>query len=298
MPLLFLVILLDELQDYNMYDIVKIGYMPGYGIDSPHRFTRKFPVKVSVSVDNINPDPSADFKVLLQSEPPNLYIKFYSMVQENRDKFDLILAYDDRILEFPNAKEFCAVGSWIGDDIKLDKQNEISFMMSTKINGSAYHMRFQIMRIFEKLKNNRINDFTINWYRSPPRTPSKDPFFTRAKFNIACENQIMTNMFTEKLLDCFKTYTVPLYYGCTNIEKYFNPKGIIRFNSIEEFNDILANLTPGVYDEMLPYLQENYDLGRPYWEKNIYQRIEDEIEKALNLNLEQSNDLLYQVLLD
>ena len=129
-----------------MYDIVKIGYMPGYGIDSPHKFTRTFPVKVSVSVDNINPDPAADFKVLLQSEPPNLYIKFYSMVQENQDKFDLILSYDNRILEFSNAKEFCAVGSWIGNDIKLDKQNEISFMMSTKINGDAYHMRFQIMR--------------------------------------------------------------------------------------------------------------------------------------------------------
>lgn len=272
--------------------------MPGYGIDSPHKFTRKFASKVSVSVDNITVDETADFKVLLQSEPPNLYIKFCGMVKENQDKFDLILTYDDRLLELPQAKEFCAVGSWIGDDIQLNKQNEISFMMSTKINGDAYHMRFQILRMFEQLKENRINDFAINWYRSPPRVPSKNPFFSNAKFNVACENQIMTNMYTEKLLDCFKTYTVPIYYGCTNIEKYFNPKGIIQFKTFDEFKDIVSNLTPAVYDEMLPYLQENYELARPYWEKNIYERIEDEIEKALNFNLEQTNDLLYQVLLD
>lgn len=281
-----------------MHDITQIGYMPGYGIDSPLKFTRKFPYKVSVSVDDVRVDPDADFKVLLQSEPPNLYIKFCGMVYDNKDNFDLILSYDDRILELPQATEFCAVGSWISDDIQLSKQNEISFLMSTKINGSAYHMRFQIMRVFERLKNNRINEFNVNWHRSPPRVPSKDPFFANAKFNVACENQIMTNMFTEKLLDCFKTYTVPIYYGCTNISKYFNPKGIIQFNTIEEFTDIVNNLTPGMYEEMSPYLQENYELGRKYWEKNIYERIEDEIEKAINVNLEQTSDLIQTLLLD
>jgi hypothetical protein len=282
-----------------MHDITQIGYMPGYGLDSPLKFTRKFPIKIGVSVDDIRTVPDADFNVLLQSEPPNLYIKFCGMVQDNRDKFDLILTYDDRLLELPQATEFCAVGSWISDDIVLSKKNEISFLMSSKINGNAYHMRFKIMRLIEQqFKNNRINEFDVNWYRSPPRVSSKDPFFASAKFNVACENQIMTNMFTEKLLDCFKTYTVPIYYGCTNIEKYFNPKGIIRFNTIEEFTDIVNNLTPAVYDEMLPYLQENHELGRKYWEKNIYERIEDEIEKALDFNLWQTTDLLHTIILD
>ena len=281
-----------------MYDIKQFGYMPGYGVDDPRRFTKQFPVKVSFSVDTINYDPGADFKVLMQSEPPNLYIRFCNMVHENKDNFDLILTYDDRLLSLPQAAEFCPVGSWVGDNIALDKKNEISFIMSSKLNGDAYHMRFMILRMIEQYDKTDWGQFTINWHRSPGRVPSKDPFFSSAKFNIACENQIMTNMFTEKILDCFKTYTVPIYYGCTNIDKYFNPKGILRFNSIDEFKDIIANLTPGLYDELMPYMQENYELGRKYWEKNIYERIEDEIEKALNFNLAQSSELFQHVILD
>jgi hypothetical protein len=109
-------------------------------------------------------------------------------------------------------------------------------------------------------------------------------------------------MFTEKLLDCFKTLTVPIYYGCTNIEKYFNPKGIIQFNTIEELDDILKNLTPSMYDEMLPYLHENFEAAKPYWEKTIYQRIEDQVENALTKKLnsesEQENILLNTILFE
>ena len=280
-----------------MYDIKQLGYMPGYGLESPHRFTKQFPVQVSVSIDNVTTASDADYKVLLQSEPPNLYIAFCNMVLENYNKFDLILTYDDRLLHLPNAKEFCAVGSWISDNLELKKENQISFMMSSKINGTAYHMRFMILRRLEKL--NKIGEFDLKWHRSPPRVPSKDPYFQNAKFNIACENQIMTNMYTEKILDCFKTKTVPIYYGCTNIEKYFNPKGIIRFNIIEEFDYIISNLTPAVYDEMLTYVEENYEIAKPYWEKTIYQRIEDIIEQELtNVDLAQETNLLHQILLD
>jgi hypothetical protein len=153
-----------------------------------------------------------------------------------------------------------------------------------------------IMRRLEKI--NSIGPFELNWHRSPPRVPSKDPYFANAKFNIACENQVMTNMFSEKLLDCFKTKTVPIYYGCTNIDKYFNPKGIIQFNTIEEFDRIMETLTPEMYDEMLPYIEENYQLAKPYWEKNVYQRIEDEIEKSMSFALEQTNNLLDHILFD
>jgi hypothetical protein len=281
-----------------MHIIKQIGYMPGYGLDSLHRFTKQFDKRISVSIDNINSCPDAEFKVLMQSEPPNLYIMFCGLVQQNYQNFDLVLTYDDRLLSLPNAVEFCPVGSWISDNLKLEKRNQISYMMSSKLNGTAYHMRYIIMRRFEKIKS--IGEFDLLWHRSPPRVPSKDPFFANAKFNIACENQIMTNMFTEKLLDCFKTLTVPIYYGCTNIEKYFNPKGIIQFNTIEELETILENLTPDVYDEMLPYLHENFEAAKPYWEKTIYQRIEDEIEKALNKPsmFEEENNLLYTVLFE
>lgn len=266
--------------------------MPGYGLDNPYGFTQLFPFQASMSVDTTNFNANDDYKILMQSEPPNLYIKFCGMVLDAAENFDLILTYDDRLLDLPNAVEFCPVGSWISKDIVIQKQNQISYMMSSKVNGYAYTMRFRIMHKYQHEK--KIGPFDLKFWRSPPRYPTKDDFFANAKFNIACENQIMTNMFTEKLLDCFRTFTVPIYYGCSNIEKYFNPKGIIRFNEFHELEHILNTLTPEVYDEMKPYLLENYELGKPYWEQNVYQRIEDIVSERTSLN----TNLLNSIILD
>lgn len=261
-----------------MFDPYVIGYLPGYSGDPRYGFTKKFHKKVSITFDAIGFDHHTDFKVLVQCEPPVLYRDFVGMVAGNHQNFDLILAYDERLLNYPQAVEFCPVGTWI-DDIPLSKRNQITYLMSSKILSADHRMRFMILKRLGNL--DRIGDFEFMMYRSPPRVESKNPFFTNAKFHIACENQVMNNMYTEKLLDCFKTLTVPIYYGCVNLGKYFNPRGILQFKSIQEFEKIIETLTPDKYDEMLPYVMENYELARPYWEKSIYQRIEDIVEKYL-----------------
>lgn len=267
--------------------------MPGYSGDKRYRFTRQLPKKVSVSFDTIDTDMSADFRVLVQCEPPNLYIRFKDMVIENAHKFHLILTYDERLFHLPQAVNFCPVGSWIDDGLELDKRDQITFLMSSKINGAPYRMRFMIKNRLER--KTHLGPFELFWHRSPPTVPSKNPFFINAKFNIATENQDMNHMFTEKLLDCFKTYTVPIYYGCKNIEEYFDPRGIIQFKTIEEFDHIISTLTPSVYDDMRPYLENNYERARVYWEKSIFQRIEDIIEERLNVAIEQENSIYQQV---
>ncbi len=279
-----------------MYVINQIGYFPAYGLENQYRFTRKFDKKISVTMDSIVHAPNADINILVQCEPPNLYVDFYGMVERNHHKFDLVLAYDERILNIPgiNAIEFCPVDSWIGDNIALDKKNQVSYLMSSKINGHDYHMRFMIMRWLEK---NKLDNFDILWHRSPPRVANKDIFFANAKFNIACENQVMNNMFTEKLIDCFKTKTVPIYYGCKNVQKYFNPNGIIIFNTIEEFNEKINSITPTTYDELFPYIEENYELSKKYWANTVYQRIEELVFEKF-FDVYQDNNFLLTHILD
>ena len=147
-----------------MFEIAKIGYMPAYGLTHNYDFTKKFPVKVSVCFDNVNYDSTADINVLVQNEPPNLYIKFYSMVLDVQDKFDLILAYDPRLVALPQAREFCAVGSWISDNLALDKKNQISYLMSSKINGAPYRMRYKILKRLRNAKT--IGNFDFLFHRS------------------------------------------------------------------------------------------------------------------------------------
>jgi len=252
--------------------------MPAYSGDPRFNFHRQFNRTVSVSCDTVSYDPNADLKVLMQCEPPAIFGHFSGYVKEHYQNFDLVLTYLDELLTLPNAKEFLPCGSWIGN-LDLEKRDQITYLMSSKIWTSAHRMRFMILRRVENKKH--IGDFEFYMHRNPPKIEFKDDFFKNAKFNIACENEIMPNMFSEKLVDCLKTKTVPIYFGCTNIQQYFNPKGIIQFNTIEEFENVMSSIKPGMYEEMLPYVEENYELSKKYWEKSIHQRVEDIIEIEL-----------------
>lgn len=50
------------------------------------------------------------------------------------------------------------------------------------------------------------------------------------RYSIAAENTSATDYWTEKVVDCFLTWTVPFYYGCENLEKYFPADSFIRID--------------------------------------------------------------------
>jgi Glycosyltransferase family 10 (fucosyltransferase) C-term len=50
------------------------------------------------------------------------------------------------------------------------------------------------------------------------------------RYSIAIENHSSPHYFTEKINDCFLSYTVPLYYGCTNIRDYFPEQSFIAID--------------------------------------------------------------------
>lgn len=76
-------------------------------------------------------------------------------------------------------------------------------------------------------------------------------------FSIVMENCLQENYLTEKLLGCFITLTIPIYWGCPNVTDYFDPRGMFIVNSVNDILDVCRKLTPNTYNEMLPYLLEN-----------------------------------------
>lgn len=50
------------------------------------------------------------------------------------------------------------------------------------------------------------------------------------KYSLAVENNSGPDLWTEKLADCFLTWTLPFYYGCTNLEEYFPEGSFIRID--------------------------------------------------------------------
>lgn len=79
-------------------------------------------------------------------------------------------------------------------------------------------------------------------------------------FSIVIENNVTDSYFTEKIVDCFATGTVPLYIGARNISHYFDVNGIIPFSHDFDF----SLLTPDLYVSMMPAIKNNLRLSMQY----------------------------------
>ncbi|MEI6320650.1 MAG: glycosyltransferase family 10 [Pseudomonadota bacterium] len=80
-------------------------------------------------------------------------------------------------------------------------------------------------------------------------------------FSIAMENVQEDDYFTEKLIDCFLTETIPIYWGCSRISEIFDPMGIMTFADVRELIAILENLGHGDYDARREAITRNKTLA-------------------------------------
>lgn len=87
-------------------------------------------------------------------------------------------------------------------------------------------------------------------------TPIQDKFdgIYPYKYTIAAENYIGPNYFTEKIIDAFLSWTMPIYYGSPNITDYFPAESMIRV----DLND---------HQQALETIKEA--IANRAWEKNI-----------------------------
>lgn len=231
--------------------------------------------QVSVSTDTVQYDPSCKYKVYVQLEPPEVLGSNVQNIIAHQNNFDLILAWHKDILNnCSKSKRFIFGSCWI--DIKnfiSEKQNEVSFLMSNKGFAPGHMFRHQV---YKKLNGvEKINGFKIRSIMTPPRIETKDIVFKHAKFSIIIENAVHENWITEKFIDCVATKTIPIYYGAPNIGDFFNEKGILKFNTIEELNNILNTITPQTYDELSEVIEENYNKSFQYFD--FHERVQEEI---------------------
>ena len=237
----------------------------------------EFEKKVSVSFDTLEKDLDADVKVLVVVEPPCVH-PFDDLVRKGASEFDLILTYREWLVEeLENAQLFNWSNCWI-NDAKIDKRNQLSYLTTNKGWCEGHKLRQEIWYALEEY--DEINDFEVWKKRSPPSIPNKNVALENAKFTISLENSEINNYFSEKLLDCFETKTIPLYWGCPNVGDYFNMDGILHFHTIEEMEDLINTLIPELYDAKLEAVEDNYLRGKKY--HNAIDRVADEVRAFIS----------------
>jgi len=79
-------------------------------------------------------------------------------------------------------------------------------------------------------------------------------------FSVVSENCKVDNYFSNQILDPIACGTIPIYWGSPSISATFNSKGIIEFDTIEQFEKIISNLSPDDYWLRMDAVRENLEI--------------------------------------
>ena len=221
----------------------------------------------------------SDYKVFIGGCEPEIYLRQYYSEEDiitNCDKFDLVLTSNKNIVDnCKNAKLFPFGSCWLDDNFKkLENFFEVSFLCGFKDELIGHQLRHVIWNNLNYIRNIPIKKiFTTNL--------KKDYVFNTSQYSIIVENSLYENYFTEKIIDCLISKTIPIYFGCPNIKDYFDTRGFITFKTIDELLYKLSLLTPDIYESKIEYIEKNYNLALNYidFHKRVDQYIDEGIIK-------------------
>lgn len=174
-------------------------------------------------------------------------------VDDYLDAYEFILTHHKQLLDLHEKFKWCpAYGTYIEDIKVYDKSKPCSMIASGKTSTSLHQLR---VKILDTLKDSPHVDI---YGRDINPIDKKEEGLCDYRFSIAIENDSYETYFTEKLLDCFCTGTIPLYIGPPDIGDHFDKNGIIDLSGTFDF----STLTPDLYESMREPMLNNLEKAR------------------------------------
>lgn len=213
---------------------------------------------------------TSEKKIAWLLESPCLTYSSYKYVENNYNKFYKIFTFDKKLLDKCKNSELLPIGGcWIlSDDRQIHKKTkQTSFITSQKNFLPGHKLRHLVI---QEIKN---IDVFGRGYRD---IENKIEGLKDYQFSIVIENCKSDYYFTEKLIDCFVTGTIPIYWGCPSIGNFFENEGIITFNDLNDLKVILNSLG-GEYEKRKKYVETNFKIATNFIlaDDNIYKKIKN-----------------------
>lgn len=102
-----------------------------------------------------------------------------------------------------------------------EKSGNLSCITSSKANFAGQKKRLDFLENLRSVLDLDVYGYGIN--------PLSDKWNALApyKYSLVMENFSAPDYWSEKIADCFLSWTVPIYYGCKNITDYFPKESLI-----------------------------------------------------------------------
>ena len=106
------------------------------------------------------------------------------------------------------------------------KDKKISVISSAQTNTTGHRQRLEFVKILKHHFGNQIDVFG----RGIQEIKDKWDALARYKYHVALENCSVEDYWSEKLADAYLAGCYPIYYGCPNIERYFNASALTKID--------------------------------------------------------------------
>lgn len=209
---------------------------------------------LSIAIDHFS---KADYAWLHESKSiiPEQYIFAKNNYKLLKCNYSKVFTHDQELIAIdPSLFVFApACGYWIDDPKIYTKSKLLSFITSNKTICPMHRYRLSWA---EKLKG-KCDLFG----RGIREIEKKEQGLNEYMFSIAIENGKYDTYFTEKILDCFATGTVPIYFGTDRIIEHFNKDGIIFLD--DSFDP--SKLSENLYYSKKEAIEDNFNRVLNYY---------------------------------
>jgi hypothetical protein len=199
-------------------------------------------------------DVQSKIKIAWQVESPPLSDgPFYDMLEQGYgDKFDYIITYDEGLINKDPSKYLRgnSGGSWVEEPAMYPKKKNVCTAASSKNGLPGHQLRHRIIS-----KYPQIDAYGFGY---KPFKHHED-VFSDYRFVVVVENVSCDNYFSEKITNALTCGCIPVYWGCSNINDTFDSNGVIKFDTLEDLEEILPTLTESLYNEKIEAVRSNYN---------------------------------------
>jgi len=189
-------------------------------------------------------------------ESQSIQPKIYGDIENMLGRFNLVFTHSSKLLNnYNNTRWIPGGGVWVGGTygkgtIGVKPKSKLcSAVSSNKSMCPLHNFRTEIVRGLST--NPDVECFVGRWV---PIYETLDDFM----FSIIVENFVDDLYFTEKILNCFATGTIPIYMGATKIGTKFNGDGILTFNTLDELDVLIKTLSPELYNKKIDSVVDNF----------------------------------------
>ena len=244
--------------------------------DEAIRCNIDLPQRVVVVIDwmiptNVHPVPDDTVVFWVTTQPEGDYNK---IIQDHPECYTYLLTMFPELLKLPNAHYFMGCTSFVEPDPNIKKEFGVSTVMSGRRNLPGHALRWEF---FDRQGEVTVPlDYYLGTHNALP-----EPLYERGirlsaekrdkitafnrMFHVTFASFRRWGFFSEKIIDCFITKTIPIFWGCINIGDYFNTASIIQVEDVSNAIDICNLLTEDVYYDRMHSVEDNYKRGLEYY---------------------------------